>query len=364
MLRETAIKVVRHLGVVGECNIQYALHPTSYDYCIIEVNARLSRSSALASKATGYPLAFVAAKIACGITLPEITNTVTGTTQACFEPSLDYVVTKIPRWDLGKFEGVSKLIGTAMKSVGEVMGIGRTWEESMQKALRMVDPGIKGFEPRGERLNSAAILSEFHKPTDKRIFAIAQALETGEFSPADITNNSNIDPWFIARLKNIADFRNAIRGQHLDQIDGVTMLRAKQLGLSDVQLSKLLVINGKVASEDDVRSHRLKQGVSPFVKQIDTLAAEYPAQTNYLYMTYHGKEHDIEGNTQSRIVLGSGSYRIGSSVEFDWCGVSTIRALRTVSSLSYITYTQAFLILTSIYIHIYIYCCRWASARL
>jgi carbamoyl-phosphate synthase (ammonia) len=363
MLRETAIKVVRHLGVVGECNIQYALDPKSLDYCIIEVNARLSRSSALASKATGefceencieiaspsaslitfdvhlhnlsipfsgYPLAFVAAKIAMGITLPEITNTVTGTTQACFEPSLDYVVTKVPRWDLGKFEGVSKIIGTSMKSVGEVMAIGRTWEESMQKALRMVDPGVKGFQPIGTTpLTRDQVMSEFHKPTDKRVFAIAQVLETGEISPLDITLNSNIDPWFIARLKQIADFRNQIRGKDLHTVDKALMLQAKQLGFSDPQLAQLLTVNQQPTNEDVVREHRVKKlSVQPFVKQIDTLAAEYPAQTNYLYMTYHASEHDVTTESQSRIVLGSGSYRIGSSVEFDWCGVSTIRALR------------------------------------
>jgi carbamoyl-phosphate synthase (ammonia) len=329
MLRETAIKVVRHLGVVGECNIQYALDPKSYDYCIIEVNARLSRSSALASKATGYPLAFVAAKIAMGITLPEITNTVTRVTQACFEPSLDYVVTKIPRWDLNKFEGVSKNIGTAMKSVGEVMAIGRTWEESMQKALRMVDPGIKGFEPRGKALTKAAVVNELQKPTDKRVFAISQVLESGELTPEEITKHSNIDPWFLARLKRISDFRVKMNGTALASIDKDTMIQAKKLGFSDVQLAQIFVDSDKKpVNEDLIRAHRLKLGVEPYVKQIDTLAAEYPAQTNYLYMTYHGAEHDVEGGSKSRIVLGSGSYRIGSSVEFDWCGVSTIRSLR------------------------------------
>ena len=329
MLRETAIKVVRHLGVVGECNIQYALDPYSLDYCIIEVNARLSRSSALASKATGYPLAFVAAKIACGVTLPEIVNSVTGTTQACFEPSLDYVVTKIPRWDLGKFEGVSTAIGTAMKSVGEVMAIGRTWEESMQKALRMVEPGIKGFEPRGAKFSTEDIISELHKPTDKRIFAIAQALDSGELSGSDITHHSCIDPWFVSRLSNISNFRNKIRGRALSSIDREEMLQAKKFGFSDLQLSSLLTSGkGEPLTEDVVREYRLSLDVAPFVKQIDTLAAEYPATTNYLYMTYHGSENDVEGGSKSHIVLGSGTYRIGSSVEFDWCGVSTIRSLR------------------------------------
>ena len=328
MLRETAIKVVRHLGVVGECNIQYALDPKSMDYCIIEVNARLSRSSALASKATGYPLAAVAAKIAMGLTLPEIQNSVTKKTQACFEPSLDYVVTKVPRWDLGKFEGVSKVIGTAMKSVGEVMAIGRTWEESMQKALRMVDPNIKGFEPRGGLLTRDAILTEFTKPTDKRVFAIAQVLDTNEMSPADVTQETKIDPWFISRLKNIAELRKKLKGKALGSMDKESMLEAKKLGFSDPQLAGLLSNGKEKLTEDAVRSARIKLGVSPFVKQIDTLAAEYPAQTNYLYMTYHGMEHDVTEKSESRIVLGSGSYRIGSSVEFDWCGVSTIRSLR------------------------------------
>ena len=331
MLRETAIKVVRHLGVVGECNIQYALHPTSLEYCIIEVNARLSRSSALASKATGYPLASVAAKIAMGINLPDITNSVTGTTQACFEPSLDYVVTKVPRWDLGKFEGVSTQIGTAMKSVGEVMAIGRTWEESIQKALRMVDPAVQGFQPRGTVLSKEEVLVELQKPTDKRIFAISQVLESGELSPEEITHTSNIDPWFIARLKGISDFRLSIQGMPMSSIDNKTMLQAKQLGFSDIQLASILTDDSSIAApvtDDALRAYRLSMGVQPFIKQIDTLAAEYPAQTNYLYMTYHGSEDDIVGNTQSRIVLGSGSYRIGSSVEFDWCAVSTIRSLR------------------------------------
>ena len=353
MLRETALKVVRHLGVVGECNIQYALDPHSLDYCIIEVNARLSRSSALASKATGYPLAFVAAKIAMGTTLPEIINSVTGVTQACFEPSLDYVVTKVPRWDLAKFAGVSPLIGTAMKSVGEVMAIGRTWEESIQKALRMVDPSIRGFQQHGTILDKPHLIAEFSKPTDKRIFGIAQVLESGEMSPQEISQHTKIDPWFIARLKNIADFRQQHRGEELPSFDANTMLEAKQLGFSDAQLAEIL---HTVADDDeaddggrggdikqqlrrrlsdmDVRAHRIAQGVEPRVKQIDTLAAEYPAQTNYLYMTYHGTEDDITGCSNSTIVLGSGSYRIGSSVEFDWCCVSTIRALRKMGLLA------------------------------
>lgn len=341
MLRETAIKVVRHLGVVGECNIQYALDPHSLDYCIIEVNARLSRSSALASKATGYPLAFVAAKIAMGTALPDIKNSVTGTTQAMFEPSLDYVVTKIPRWDLGKFKGVSKQIGTAMKSVGEVMAIGRTWEESIQKALRMVDPSVKGFEGnKNKRLTKEEIIQELLKPTDKRIFAIAQALQEKILTLQEISNYSNIDPWFLRRLERIVDFQDEIFAKSsisLDELTKEQVLEAKQLGYSDLQIANLLnaanAQNGAtskvVYKEDDVRQFRIgKYEITPWVKQIDTLAAEYPAQTNYLYTTYHGAEDDIPGQNQSIVVLGSGTYRIGSSVEFDWCGVSTIRTLR------------------------------------
>jgi carbamoyl-phosphate synthase large subunit len=329
MLRETAVKVVRHLGIVGECNIQYALSPTSHEYCIIEVNARLSRSSALASKATGYPLAFVAAKIAMGIDLPDIVNQVTQSTQACFEPSLDYCVTKIPRWDLGKFEGVSQVIGTSMKSVGEVMAIGRTWEESMQKALRMVDPYVKGFEPRVSQLDMTAVEEVFKNPTDKRVFGIAQVLHDRQMTHEEITAKTNIDPWFINRLKNIADYRTSLKGKSLADLSADTMKKGKQLGFSDVQLAETLN-----ASEEDVRSARKKSGVIPYVKQIDTLAAEYPAQTNYLYMTYHGDEHDVTEASKSTIVLGSGAYRIGSSVEFDWCGVSTIRTLRDLGASS------------------------------
>ena len=264
MLRETAIKVVRHLGVVGECNIQYALDPNSLDYCIIEVNARLSRSSALASKATGYPLAFVAAKLAVGITLPEIINSVTGTTQACFEPSLDYVVTKVPRWDMGKFEGVSTHIGTAMKSVGEVMAVGRTWEESVQKALRMIDPNVKGFQPRGAPLSTEALVSELARPTDKRIFAIAQILDGHELTPEDVCHHSSIDPWFVARLKNISDFRNALSGRALTSLSKDEVISAKKLGFSDPQLAALLTGKGGDAiTDDDVRAYRLSLNVAP-----------------------------------------------------------------------------------------------------
>mmetsp|Transcript_30203 Transcript_30203/g.68592 ORF Transcript_30203/g.68592 Transcript_30203/m.68592 type:complete len:1531 (+) Transcript_30203:172-4764(+) len=334
MLRDTAIKVVRHLGVVGECNIQYALDPHSLDYCIIEVNARLSRSSALASKATGYPLAYVATKLCLGKDLVSIRNSINKTTTACFEPSLDYVVTKMPRWDLSKFEGVSQLIGTSMKSVGEVMAIGRTWEESIQKAVRMVDPNTKGFQAKGAVLSREAVLSELEKPTDKRIFAIAQMLESGDMTPEEITKHTNIDPWFIARLAKISKYGNEKRGQELTAFTDKEMLAGKQLGFSDVQIADLLMKGGEKVTEAEVRQQRLNANIKPFSKQIDTLAAEYPAQTNYLYMTYHASEDDVAGDSKSTIVLGSGSYRIGSSVEFDWCGVSTIRALRQMGHRS------------------------------
>eukprot|EP00968_Pinguiococcus_pyrenoidosus_P015568 scaffold1439_cov282-Pinguiococcus_pyrenoidosus.AAC.4 len=326
MLRETAIKVVRHLGIVGECNIQYALDPKSLDYCIIEVNARLSRSSALASKATGYPLAFVAAKLGLGMTLPEIRNAVTKSTQACFEPSLDYCVTKIPRWDLTKFTNVSTDIGSSMKSVGEVMGIGRTWEESLQKAFRMVDPGIRGFETKRtqtpESLDTVKHVLEY--PSDMRPYLIAQVLQDKSMSVGEIHSYSKIDHWFLRRLERIVRFREVLAGfEDLASVDKGSMREAKQLGFSDEQIA--LAVGA--ASALDVRDARKALGVRPFVKQIDTLAAEYPAQTNYLYMTYHGDEDDVAPNEGGTMVLGSGTYRIGSSVEFDWCGVSALRSL-------------------------------------
>ncbi|CAM9583970.1 unnamed protein product [Chrysoparadoxa australica] len=328
MLRETAIKVVRHLGVIGECNIQYALDPSSMDYCIIEVNARLSRSSALASKATGYPLAFVAAKLGLGITLPEIENAITKRTKACFEPSLDYCVTKVPRWDLGKFENVSTQIGSAMKSVGEVMAIGRTWEESIQKALRMVNPdSILGFQPRRERTKEE-MKEMLANPTDLRMFSIAQALYDGSFSVDEIHNLSKIDHWFLRRLERIALFSKKLAVTKLEGMTEPSMREAKQLGFSDLQTANFL--QGE-ATEQDVRKWRKGMNVVPSVKQIDTLAAEYPAQTNYLYCTYHGTEDDVDtmkAASGGMMVLGSGSYRIGSSVEFDWCGVSATRTLR------------------------------------
>jgi carbamoyl-phosphate synthase (ammonia) len=328
MLRETAIKVVRHLGIVGECNIQYALHPESLEYCIIEVNARLSRSSALASKATGYPLAFVAAKLSLGLRMDEIKNSVTKVTQACFEPSLDYCVTKIPRWDLSKFEGVSNKIGSAMKSVGEVMSIGRTWEESMQKAMRMVDPNILGFEPRRQdTFDPEAMETVLKFPTDRRIFAIAQGLYSGSHDVKAIHDLTDIDPWFLYRLEAIAQEAANLKSLDLKTISQDQMLNAKQKGFSDIQLSKLLQGG---PSEDDVRSKRKAWGITPFAKQIDTLAGEFPADTNYLYMTYHGSEHDVHSNKDGYAVLGNGAYRIGSSVEFDWCAVSAIRTLRAL----------------------------------
>ena len=325
MLRETAIKVVRHLGIVGECNIQYALHPTSLEYAIIEVNPRLSRSSALASKATGYPLAFVAAKLCLGIPMTEVINNVTKKTQAAFEPSLDYIVTKIPRWDMSKFQGVSTEIGSAMKSVGEVMAIGRTMEESLQKAMRMVDPANPGFEPKDKRLTLDEIKQELDVPTDQRLFAIAQALHEKSMTVDEIHDITKIDHWFLRRLENIVKTKDSMETMGLSEITKDLMLEAKQNGYSDIQIAKY--VKGG-ATEDEVRSARISMGIEPHIKQIDTLAAEYPAATNYLYMTYHGSESDLDSAEGGVIVLGSGAYRIGSSIEFDWCGVSAIRALR------------------------------------
>jgi carbamoyl-phosphate synthase (ammonia) len=325
MLRDTAIKVVRHLGIIGECNIQYALHPESLEYCIIEVNARLSRSSALASKATGYPLAFVAAKLCIGMPLTDVINSVTKKTQACFEPSLDYVVTKMPRWDMSKFEGVSTNIGSAMKSVGEVMGIGRTLEESMQKALRMVDPSYPGFQPHIRFDTLKSLKDELQIPTDKRIFAIAQALHEKTMTVPEIHAITKIDHWFLRRLEDIVRNWDEMSQVSITEMTEDMMLEAKKLGYSDVQISKCLKDN---PSEEDVRNKRECAGIVPVTKQIDTLSAEFPCETNYLYMTYNGTENDVEPAGEGVIVLGSGAYRIGSSIEFDWCAVSAIRALR------------------------------------
>ncbi|KAK2561590.1 Carbamoyl-phosphate synthase [ammonia] [Acropora cervicornis] len=311
MLRETALKVVRHLGIIGECNIQYALHPSSLEYCIIEVNARLSRSSALASKATGYPLAFIAAKLSLGIQLPDIKNSTTQQTTACFEPSLDYIVTKIPRWDLDRFHMTSKQIGSSMKSVGEVMAIGRTFEESFQKALRM-------------ELSECKLEDELVVPSNTRVYSIAKALHAG-YTVDQIHELTSIDRWFLHKLHRIVDIEKNVKNQKLGCFPQEDLLEAKQAGFSDLQLARLIG-----AQETDMRKERVKQGVKPWVKQIDTMAAEYPAKTNYLYMTYNGQEHDLVFDDQGVMVLGCGPYHIGSSVEFDWCAVSCIRTLRNL----------------------------------
>ncbi|KAJ7579732.1 hypothetical protein C8J56DRAFT_1104613 [Mycena floridula] len=319
MLRTTAVNVIRHLGVVGECNIQYALNPNSQEYCIIEVNARLSRSSALASKATGYPLAFIAAKLGLGIPLNEIRNSVTKVTSACFEPSLDYVVVKIPRWDLVKFSRVSRLLSSSMKSVGEVMSIGRTFEETIQKAIRAIDDQFAGFA-KNEFVED--IDEELVNPTDKRIFAISTAFHRG-YSVEKIWQMTNIDRWFLRRLQSIFKMEKALLDCNILTIPVDLLKQAKQLGFSDRQLAGCMG-----STELAVRRLRQESGISPFVKQIDTVAAEFPAFTNYLYTTYNAIEHDIDFNDRGIMVLGSGVYRIGSSVEFDWCAVRAIRTLR------------------------------------
>jgi carbamoyl-phosphate synthase/aspartate carbamoyltransferase len=319
MLRTTAVNVIRHLGVVGECNIQYALNPFSKEYCIIEVNARLSRSSALASKATGYPLAFVAAKLGLNIPLNEVQNSVTRSTCACFEPSLDYVVVKIPRWDLKKFTRVSTLLGSSMKSVGEVMAIGRTFEEAIQKAIREVDPSNMGFN---ETTALMSIDQELQTPSDQRLFAIANAMKSG-YTVDKIWELTNIDKWFLSRLKGLSNFEIAMQDYNTSSISLSQLRRAKELGFSDRQLAKFWGSN-----ELAVRRLRIDANLYPVVKQIDTVAAEFPAHTNYLYLTYNGTESDLDFNDKGIMVLGSGVYRIGSSVEFDWCSVRAIRTLR------------------------------------
>ena len=332
-LREIAIKIVRHIGIVGECNVQYALDPNSEDYRVIEVNARLSRSSALASKATGYPLAFVAAKLGLGYSLHELKNAVTKTTTACYEPALDYVVCKIPRWDLGKFKGVSKELGSSMKSVGEVMAIGRTFEEAIQKGLRMIGQGMHGFVGNKdlEFDDIHQIEKELSTPTDMRVFVIAEALHKG-FSIDKIHALTKIDKWFLYKLKSIYDIRQNIT--NFDSIESLPLellKESKKAGYSDFQIAKLLLKeSGDIADYSQIiRDYRKEKNIVPYVKQIDTLAAEYPAQTNYLYLTYNGDEHDIcfEQDDKSVIVLGSGAYRIGSSVEFDWCCVNALQTL-------------------------------------
>ena len=319
MLRTTAVNVIRHLGVVGECNIQYALNPFSKEYCIIEVNARLSRSSALASKATGYPLAFIAAKLGLGIPLNEIKNSVTKSTCACFEPSLDYCVVKIPRWDLKKFTRVSTQLGSSMKSVGEVMSIGRTFEEAIQKAIRSVDFHNLGFSDTNALMS---IDAELQTPSDQRLFAIANAMAAG-YTVDDVWKLTNIDKWFLSRLKGLSDFGKSMSAFNATTVPVPMIRQAKQLGFCDRQLANFLDSN-----ELAVRRMRVEAGITPIVKQIDTVAAEFPAVTNYLYLTYNATEHDLTFDDHGIMVLGSGVYRIGSSVEFDWCSVRTIRTLR------------------------------------
>ncbi|KAG6449481.1 hypothetical protein O3G_MSEX006087 [Manduca sexta] len=318
MLRNTAIKVIRHFGIVGECNIQYALNPYSEEFYIIEVNARLSRSSALASKATGYPLAYVAAKLALGIPLPVIKNSVTGVTTACFEPSLDYCVVKIPRWDLAKFNRVSTKIGSSMKSVGEVMSIGRSFEEAFQKALRMVDENVNGFDPNIKKVNE----NDLREPTDKRMFVLAAALKEG-YSVEKLYELTKIDRWFLEKFKNIIDYYKTLGAYDSGSVTFDILKRAKKIGFSDKQIAAAIK-----STELAVRKLREEYKITPFVKQIDTVAAEWPASTNYLYLTYNGNAHDLNFPGEYVMVLGSGVYRIGSSVEFDWCAVGCLRELR------------------------------------
>lgn len=322
-LRSIGIKLIRHLGVIGECNIQYALDPNSDDYRIIEVNARLSRSSALASKATGYPLAFIATKLALGYALNEVENIITKETSACFEPALDYVALKFPRWDLQKFQQVSTQLGSEMKSVGEVMSLGRSFEEVLQKAVRMLDIGIGGFITDRIRFND--LEKELSQPSDKRIFAISQALREG-YSIDKIHDLTKITKWFLFKMKNIIETEKKLKGKKLKDFSESLMKEAKENGFSDNQIAKYVNSN-----ELEVRNFRKSLNVIPFVKQIDTLAAEYPAQTNYLYLTYHASKSDIAfGEKEQIIVLGSGPYRIGSSVEFDWCCVNAVMAINKV----------------------------------
>ena len=357
-LRELAIRIIRHIGIVGECNVQYAYDPESEDYRVIEVNARLSRSSALASKATGYPLAFVAAKLGLGYGLFDLKNSVTKTTSAFFEPALDYVVCKIPRWDLGKFHGVDKELGSSMKSVGEVMAIGRTFEEAIQKGLRMIGQGMHGFVE-----NKELVISDIDKalrePTDKRIFVISKAFRAG-YTVDQVHELTKIDRWFLEKLMNIMNTSKElheysetvcgsecseesvplkVQGEEIirfvrnDKAAQELLRRAKIQGFSDLQIARALGLEHYMDSEDGIltiRALRKSMGVLPVVKQIDTLAAEYPARTNYLYLTYSGIANDVHylGDRKSIVVLGSGAYRIGSSVEFDWCGVQALNTIR------------------------------------
>ena len=333
-LRELAIRIIRHIGIVGECNVQYAFDPESEDYRVIEVNARLSRSSALASKATGYPLAFVAAKLGLGYGLFDLKNSVTKTTSAFFEPALDYVVCKIPRWDLGKFHGVDKELGSSMKSVGEVMAIGRTFEEAIQKGLRMIGQGMHGFVE-----NKELVISDIDKalrePTDKRIFVISKAFRAG-YTIDQVHELTKIDKWFLQKLMNIMKTSEELHSwgnnhKQIADLPNELLRKAKVQGFSDFQIARAIGYEGDM--EDGIlyiRKHRKEAGILPVVKQIDTLAAEYPAQTNYLYLTYSGVANDVRylGDHKSIVVLGSGAYRIGSSVEFDWCGVQALNTIR------------------------------------
>ncbi|MEE1208152.1 MAG: carbamoyl-phosphate synthase (glutamine-hydrolyzing) large subunit, partial [Muribaculaceae bacterium] len=333
-LRSLAIKIIRHIGIVGECNVQYAYDPASMDYRVIEVNARLSRSSALASKATGYPLAFVAAKLGLGYGLFELRNSVTHDTSAFFEPALDYVVVKIPRWDLGKFHGVNREIGSSMKSVGEVMAIGRTFEEAIQKGLRMIGQGMHGFvENKDLKIKENEIDRALSAPTDKRIFVIAAAMAHG-YTVDRIHELTKIDRWFLYKLQNIMNTAAELESfSKLEDLPAALIREAKQQGFSDFQIARSVLKSNLESGHKamlEVRRMRRSLGILPVVKQIDTLAAEYPARTNYLYLTYNGSENDIayEGDHRSVVVLGSGAYRIGSSVEFDWCSVNALLTVR------------------------------------
>ncbi len=332
-LRAIAIKIIRRVGVIGECNVQFALDPHSEDYRVIEVNARLSRSSALASKATGYPLAFVAAKLGLGYGLHQLKNSVTRVTTAAFEPALDYCVVKIPRWDLSKFTGVNKVLGSAMKSVGEIMAIGRTFEEAIQKGIRMVGQGMHGFVGNREEISIEALEEELINPTDRRIFAIAEAFYKG-YTVEEIHQRTKIDHWFLQKLQNIFHLRNDLKEYNtLESIPNELFRDVKKAGFSDFQIARTVLELPAARMEEGlllVRSERLKRGIVPVVKQIDTLAGEYPAQTNYLYLTYSGTENDVSfvHDDKSVIVLGSGAYRIGSSVEFDWCSVNSVKTIQ------------------------------------
>ena len=327
-LRDLSIKVIRHLGIVGECNIQFALDPYSEEYRVIEVNARLSRSSALASKATGYPLAFIAAKLAVGYSLIDIPNPITGTTKTFFEPAMDYVVVKMPRWDHDKFKNVDRVIGSSMKSVGEVMAIGRKFEETLQKAIRMLSIGLHGLV--GNNLKFDDIENELRKPTDKRLLVIVEAIKQG-IPVEKIHELTKIDKWFLCKIKNVVETESALLKYNIDDVPAELLKISKQAGFSDFQIAKILFNDNKGMEQKmlQVRNLRKKYGILPSVKQIDTLAAEYPAKTNYLYLTYNGDEDDIEFNQKNNIiVLGSGAYRIGSSVEFDWCCVNAVFTLK------------------------------------